>query len=430
MTISNTMRKAFFIFASLAFFSNPSLFAMSSVQTEEEILFSSWGNFLNKHNQNPYETSDSDDFDDNGIEEKYALEDFIASIENFKESDMYIAEKEETKDNEFSAALYIDQAHNHAVLALAFLEENNFPHYQQEYSYMVSAMNSFMILTIEQDRKFFMPFIQLLITISFLVIAIGVSSSLYTENQKKIRLLEEKNRHEQFMTSIITQVQENERSRISRDLHDTVTQDTRTSLLLVHKLQNMSDLTDKQKLLIKNIHSLEETNLKNIKTIIKNLTPPEIETANLEILLAEYVLSVKETIGIDCKFYAEKSSLYEKLSAIQKLHIFRIIQESVNNAIKHANPSEISVIVREETDSDGRKLVFITSDDGCGIKNNSSFISSDKQVSISQKNALESTTHLGILGMKNRAAIIGAEFSIKSSEETGTLIKLVLPVEV
>ena len=416
----NRIKRKFFMFVFLIVFPKVAIFATGGGINAEDLLFNSWDNFLNKHNQNPYETS--------AIEEKNALEDFIASIENFKQSDMYIAEVEETKDNEFSTSFYINQAQNHAVLALAFLEENNFPYYQQEYSSLVSAMNSFMILTIKQDRKYFIPFIQVLAAISFLLIASAISLCFYIENQKKIRLLEEKSRREQFMTSVITQVQENERNRISRDLHDTVTQDTRTSLLLVHKLQNMSDLTDEQKSLIQNIHSLEETNLKNIKTIIKNLTPPEIETANLEILLAEYVLSVKETIGIDCKFYAEKSRLYEKLSATQKLHIFRIVQESVNNAIKHANPSEISVIVREEKGRTGSKLVFITSDDGCGIKS-TSFISFDEQILKSQKTSLENTTHLGILGMKNRAAIIGAEFSIKSSEETGTLIKLTLPVE-
>ncbi len=419
MTMSNKIKKVMLMF-SLIVFSKVAIFAMGRGINAENLLFSSWEKFLNKHNQNPYDTYD--------IEEKKALEDFVASIEIFKESDMYIAEEAETKDNKFSAAFYINQVQNHAVLALAFLEENNFTYYQQEYFSIVSSMNSFMILTIKQDRKFFMPFIQLLAAISFLVIAIGVSASFYIESQKKIRLLEEKSQREQLMTTIITQVQENERNRISRDLHDTVTQDTRTSLLLVHKLQNMSDLTDEQKSLIQNIHSLEETNLKNIKTIIKNLTPPEIETANLEILLAEYVLSIKETVGIDCKFYAEKNALYEKLSSTQKLHIFRIVQESVNNAIKHANPSEISIIIREEKDRTGSKLVIITSDDGCGIKSNFDFASSENQVFLNQKTSPENTTHLGILGMKNRAAIIGAELSIKSSEETGTLIKLTLPI--
>lgn len=102
-------------------------------------------------------------------------------------------------------------------------------------------MNSFMILTIRLDREYFIPFIE----------------------------------------STISHIQENERSRISRDLHDTVTQDTRASLLLVHKLQRMDGLSENQKFLIQNIRTLEETNLRNIKSTIKNLTPPEIEIAKI-----------------------------------------------------------------------------------------------------------------------------------------------------
>lgn len=353
---------------------------------------------------------------------KTCARNFIAGIENFKMSDMYNAEKTE----ESSIKKYIDQAQNHAVRALDFLQENDFSGYRNECAATVSAMNSFMILTIKQDRKYFIPFIELLAIISVLVIAIGISLYFYIENKKKINILEEKSHREQFIASIITHIQENERSRISRDLHDTVTQDTRASLLLVHKLQGMDGLSENQRFLIQNIRVLEETNLRNIKSTIKNLTPPEIEIAKIEELLAEYVQSVKETKGIDCKFYAEKSDLYRNLSASQKLNIFRIMQESVNNSIKHAKPSEISIIAREEKDDSGRRLVFIASDDGCGIKNSSV---SSRQSSEAPKDFLNETTHLGIRGMKSRAAIIGAEITIKSDGETGTLIKLTLPVK-
>ena len=133
-------------------------------------------------------------------------------------------------------------------------------------------MNSFMILTIRLGREYFIPFIE----------------------------------------STISHIQENERSRISRDLHDTVTQDTRASLLLVHKLQRMDGLSENQKFLIQNIRTLEETNLRNIKSTIKNLTPPEIEIAKIEKLLDEYAQSIKETKGIACKFYAEKTPIIQK----------------------------------------------------------------------------------------------------------------------
>lgn len=130
----------------------------------------------------------------------------------------------------------------------------------------------------------------------------------------------------------------------------------------------------------------------------------------------------------------KKSDLYRNLSAKQKLHIFRIMQESVNKSIKHANPSQISIIAREEKCSAGKSLVFIASDDGCGIKNNS--ISSRQYseaphptFSEASKNFLNETTHLGIRGMKSRATIIGEEITIKSDGETGILIKLTLPIK-
>lgn len=150
--------------------------------------------------------------------------------------------------------------------------ENAFSGYRNECAAVASVMNSFMILTIRLDREYFIPFIE----------------------------------------STISHIQENERSRISRDLHDTVTQDTRASLLLVHKLQRMDRLSENQKFLIQNIRTLEETNLRNIKSTIKNLTPPEIEIAKIEKLLDEYAQSIKETKGIACKFYAEKKRFIQK----------------------------------------------------------------------------------------------------------------------
>ena len=231
--MSRIIKKTFLIIAFLALFSNLPIFA--GRPNAEEMLFSSWEDFLNAPSQNLPEAERT--------KEKRALENFIAGIENFKMSDMYNAEKTEGS----SIENYIDQAQNHAVRALAFLQENDFSGYRNECAATVSAMNSFMILTIKQDRKYFISFIELLAIISVLVIAIGISLYFYIENKKKIK---EKSRREQFIASTITHIQENERSRISRDLHDTVTQDTRASLLLVHKLQGMAGLSENQKSLI------------------------------------------------------------------------------------------------------------------------------------------------------------------------------------
>ncbi len=265
-------------------------------------------------------------------------------------------------------------------------------------------------------------FIELLSIISILCLAFILFLLSYIKSREKNRNLEEQNRKERLVTETITQVQENERSRISRDLHDTVTQDIRTALLYAHKLGESKNLSEDEKSLLQKIQKIEEENLKNIRNIIRNLTPNEIESASITRLLSELCENTTERSGIACKFYAEETELLSKITTEQKLHIFRIIQESINNAIKHAKASEVSVIVRKENDSadaKAQRLLFMISDDGSGFCP----IQEESQDIISQ------STRLGIKGMKSRAALLGAKLEIKSDEETGTQVKLFLPVK-
>ena len=298
-------------------------------------------------------------------------------------------------------------------------------------------------------------FIELLSIISFLSIAFIILLLLFINSTEKKKRLEEQSKEERLLFETITQVQESERNRISHDLHDTVTQDIRTALLFVHKIQNSKDfalLTEEQKALLDKVHQIEDQNLKNIRSIIRNLTPPEIESATIVQLISEFCTNVSDSAGIPCKFYAEKSDLYQKLTEEEKLHIFRIVQESVNNAVKHSGASEISVIVREDSEnavnesekskSTKKSLVFLISDDGSGFAENSvgnlmgdghkaqedSAAHSEQNLERGGSEQLLSAsgTHLGLRGMKSRATLLGAELHIKSDAESGTQIKLVI----
>ena len=274
-------------------------------------------------------------------------------------------------------------------------------------------------------------FIELLSIISFLCITFVLFLLSYIKNKDKNRSLEEQNKKERLVTETITQVQENERSRISRDLHDTVTQDIRTALLYTHKLNESKELSEEQKSLLEKIQKIEEENLKNIRNIIRNLTPSEIESASIIQLLSELCENTNESGGIECKFYAEASDLLAKITTEQKLHIFRIVQESINNAIKHSKASEISVIMREESSADDntqKGLLFLVSDDGIGMPEKTKADVEENDAS-TPSDILSENTHLGIKGMKSRAALLGAKLEIKSDKETGTQIKLFLPLK-
>ncbi len=393
-----SLKPVIFLFILLLFSQN--IFA---IENSEKNLLNTWNDFWSEYSEIDFNNTTGPNA---AAALKPSLEKLIFQLEEFQKSDSYITE---TNGNKTESALFIDEALEHANKALAQATQNNLYDFQKECSLLTIQMNQFMMSEIESDRNFMILFVELLCLISFLSIAVVLGAAKYIKNNQKIAFLNQKNKDEELVTKTITQVQESERSRISHDLHDTVLQDMRTALLFVHKLEESEKLAADEKDILQKLNNLEKQNMKNIRNIIRNLTPPEIETADFTMLLNEYALNTEEISGIPCKFYAAESGLYKKLTPIQKLHIFRIVQESLTNAIKHSGASELSIIVREEN---GR-LIFLISDDGNG------FTEKDKK-----EDSFENSTHLGLKGMKSRAEILKAELVINSNNESGTQVRL------
>ena len=260
--------------------------------------------------------------------------------------------------------------------------------------------------------------IVLLISVVFCVAIIWVSLS-HVKTTKEKNILKDKVLENEFITKTIVQVQEKERERISRDLHDTILQDIRAEQLFLDKLKKIISSKEKDEELenvLEKIVFLGKSSLKNTSMIVKNLVPPEVEMEDFMLSLNDLVHNFQNTREIQCSFYTNSNVLLKKLDIEQKIHIYRIIQEAMTNAAKHANPTEINVVVRE--DLENNLINFFITDDGCG------FISkTTKDINI------ENSTSLGLKGMESRAIILNGTLDIHSDEETGTHIKLVVPVE-
>lgn len=260
--------------------------------------------------------------------------------------------------------------------------------------------------------------IVLLISVVFCVAIIWVSLS-HVKTTKEKNILKDKVLENEFITKTIVQVQEKERERISRDLHDTVLQDIRSEQFFLDKLKKIISSKEKDEELenvLEQIISSGKSSLKNTSMIVKNLVPPEVEMDDFMRSLNDLVHNFQNTREIQCSFYTNSNVLLKKLDIEQKTHIYRIVQEAMTNAAKHANPTEINVVVRE--DLENNLINFFITDDGCG------FISkTTKDINI------ENSTSLGLKGMESRAIILNGTLDIHSDEETGTHIKLVVPVE-
>ena len=272
-----------------------------------------------------------------------------------------------------------------------------------------AALQSLIVMVARYDTEAAMTtntmYSLLVIIFSAVAALIGAAIIAYGLRQKTVAELEQKMKDGQTIVSI----QENERNRMYRELHDTVAQDIRATALFSKQLGNQTGVPKEVSELTKKISMLCQQSLNSMYATIADLAPPELD-GNFSDALETLCTNHRRLTGIPCKRHIDNGAaeLLSKLNADKKLHVYRIVQEALQNAAKHAHPSECSLIVNA---TDEKISLFVT-DDGTGF---------------SQGTAKARRT-FGISGMKSRAELVGAQLSINSSEEGGTEVKLEIPI--
>ena len=249
------------------------------------------------------------------------------------------------------------------------------------------------------------------------------------KNRKKLQ----KNR--EFVSEII-QTQEAERNRISRELHDTVSQNIKTLLLKEKELSailyDSDSKSDEIQFKIEKIISLEKQNQKQLRTIIRNLAVPAIGNIPFKTVINDLCEQFKEQSGIDCSFFVSPDVVLDDFSKEQKHHILRIIQEALNNAKTHAKASETSFVKRKGRRKNRRSepvpeqnlqagedfICIMIFDDGQGFAG-----------AARMEGGLYSQNHFGMSGMEMRAKLLGGSLVVQSNAEAGTEVRLEIPVK-
>ncbi|QYJ68022.1 sensor histidine kinase [Flavobacterium litorale] len=191
----------------------------------------------------------------------------------------------------------------------------------------------------------------IIIYVIFLMLFMGIVLLLFFYfSKKKIvqKELEKKDleldyQKELLQTTLL--VQEEERQRIARDLHDDISSKLNIVSLNSHLLTT-PDLNEKEVTEITdNIINLVGKALENSRKIAHDLLPPVLEkfglNAGLEELCYEYNSNKITTVD-----YENRAS-FEGIEPNKQLHIFRIVQELINNSVRHGKASKISVLFKE-----------------------------------------------------------------------------------
>ncbi|MCS3528677.1 sensor histidine kinase [Chryseobacterium sp. JUb7] len=178
-------------------------------------------------------------------------------------------------------------------------------------------------------------------------------------------------------------LQEKDRERLAEELHDNII--SRLNLIRLNaQHKNMNELN----LDLKNSMQL-------IRELSHNLTPPDLSEIELSDLIADYLEQVKTNIKVD--YYSLILKEYT-INNQTKLNIFRILQELINNSLKHANATKITVSVRISK----QYLSLIVEDNGKGFKTGTQ------------------PAGIGLRSIQSRTKQINAIYKLKTKPQRGT----------
>jgi signal transduction histidine kinase len=212
-------------------------------------------------------------------------------------------------------------------------------------------------------------------------------------------LMEQRKEMLEMAERVIT-AQEQERQHISRELHDDLGQALTTHLLTLRDLQ--SDLTIPVETISEKLQALytqgAEISVK-IRTLAHNLRPPVLDTLGLKVAMQTYCNEFARRTHIPVTFEADEN--LPTLPDMFNITLYRVLQETLTNIIKHAEASQVWVDLTIED----RTITLTVQDDGHG------FVVGDVQ-----------SNGIGLKGLRERMLLAGGNFSISSSPVRGTIV--------
>ena len=203
----------------------------------------------------------------------------------------------------------------------------------------------------------------------------------------------------------ILEISEREQRRIGHDLHDSLCQHlTATALagqVLAEKLQARSipEASGANKII-----ELVENGIALARNLARGIYPVEVEAEGLMVAFEELARNISAVSKVTCIFECEPPVLIH--DATMAMHLYRIAQEAVSNAIRHGKAKRIGINLTERSGT----IVLAVEDDGLGLPEN-----------------WDKRNGLGTRIMAHRATMMGGAISIEPNPTGGTLVKCSFP---
>ncbi len=207
--------------------------------------------------------------------------------------------------------------------------------------------------------------------------------------------------------ALLASVAESQRKKVCFDLHDGIGQQLVALRMLANQLRkDLADVQPDLAMRAANIEQVAGETLASLREVMEGLMPIGDRPENLVEALQRLAERVSRLHAIQCPVACD--TLPGRLRPGSASQLFLIAQESVMNAVRHAKPKQIDIVLEQR----GSRLWLEVSDDGCGLP----------------VQHADAGRGLGLGIMRDRAALIGAAFEICSCGRKGTTVRCSLPL--
>ncbi len=236
------------------------------------------------------------------------------------------------------------------------------------------------------------------------ILCLSIGPIIYV---RRVSFLKKEKERQQTLSHQLIQHVEAERKRIASELHDGLAQNilmikNRTALAL-----QASETGEQARNQLQEIAETAASSLDEIRSITYNLRPAHLERFGLTDTLQATVSHIASTVPQTFEYHVDQ--IDDAITKGNEIHFFRIIQEGINNIIKHSHASHVNIMIMKMA----REIYISLKDNGKGFDVNST---------------KDQSTGLGLRGMEERVNILHGTLSITSSSE-GTHIIISIPLK-
>jgi signal transduction histidine kinase len=211
------------------------------------------------------------------------------------------------------------------------------------------------------------------------------------------------------LLNCVVSAQEDERQRVARELHDQLGQYFVAMLLGLDEVRQACRRNDEVDESIEELQKITSLMSREVHQLSWELRPTALDDLGLEPVIVNYLEKWSERFNLDADFFGNLQG--RRLSAPVEVTLYRVLQEAMTNVAKHANAARISVVL----EADIGEVRLIVEDDGTG------FVQEHSEISGTQ------TSGFGLLGIRERLALVGGALAIETAANRGTTLFCRIP---